>query len=175
MERGSPYGPSFTSTSARWMRGSGPCSKCTIIWVCRRRRSRGSWNCIRVRSVISGSPRRKLSRMTCRRSRGCNMSRAVPESNPAEQANVTKTLVSTQELTGHVGVPALAGVSQIDQERPAKAGTPTNDPSLSDPVLEMLVTWEEQRAAGKFLTAEELYPHNAELQAIVRERIARRE
>jgi serine/threonine protein kinase len=45
----------------------------------------------------------------------------------------------------------------------------------SDPVLELLVAWEEQRQQGKEPTPEQLCPHDPVLQAALRERIARRQ
>ena len=41
-------------------------------------------------------------------------------------------------------------------------------------IIDLLVTWEEQRRAGKYLTPEELSPHDAALQAELRRRIERR-
>jgi serine/threonine protein kinase len=81
------------------------------------------------------------------------MSRAAQESNPITTVNVTKALV--QEITGVLN--------------------DKSEQALTDPLLEMLVVWEEQRSEGKRLTPEELCPHDLELQAILRERIARRE
>ena len=44
-----------------------------------------------------------------------------------------------------------------------------------DPLLELLVQWEERRAAGDSVSAEELCPDDLSLQQQLRERIARRE
>ena len=45
----------------------------------------------------------------------------------------------------------------------------------SETLLDLLVRWEELRRQGKTATAEELCPHDAELQALLRERLARRQ
>jgi eukaryotic-like serine/threonine-protein kinase len=84
------------------------------------------------------------------------MNRAA-ESNPAEPVNVTQTLLSAQGLTG-----MLPGPQEASQS------------AANDPLLEMLVLWEEEWAQGRSLPAEELCPHNLALQTEVRERIARR-
>jgi serine/threonine protein kinase len=44
-----------------------------------------------------------------------------------------------------------------------------------DPLLELLVQWEERRAAGERVSAEELCPHDPAFQEELRRRIARRE
>ena len=48
-------------------------------------------------------------------------------------------------------------------------------PPPIDPVLELLVEWEERRAAGESISAELLCPNDPRLQQELRERIARRE
>ena len=50
-----------------------------------------------------------------------------------------------------------------------------SDSSGLDPLLELLVQWEERRAAGDSVSAEELCPTDLSLQQQLRERIARRE
>ena len=47
--------------------------------------------------------------------------------------------------------------------------------SESETLLDLLVRWEELRQQGKALTAEELCPGDARLQALLRERLARRQ
>jgi WD40 repeat protein len=47
--------------------------------------------------------------------------------------------------------------------------------SESETLLELLVQWEELRRQGKTLTPEELCPDDAQLQALLRERLARRQ
>src|SRR6516165_7895103 len=45
----------------------------------------------------------------------------------------------------------------------------------SETLLDLLVQWEELRQQGKTATAEELCPADAQLQALLRERLARRQ
>lgn len=90
------------------------------------------------------------------------MTRPGAERSSTDQANLTRTLISAQELTG-----------QLSHEDPDH-GTISAD-SSGDPLLDALVTWEEQRAQGKRLSAEELCPNNGDLQGVLRRRIARRE
>jgi hypothetical protein len=46
--------------------------------------------------------------------------------------------------------------------------------SESATLLDLLVQWEELRQQGKTITPEELCPDDAQLQALLRERLARR-
>lgn len=58
-----------------------------------------------------------------------------------------------------------------------EAPPPTNvlTPPATDPVLELLVEWEERRAQGESVSAEQLCPNDLRLQQELRDRIARRE
>ena len=60
------------------------------------------------------------------------MGRVVPESNPAEQTNVTKTLIGTQELTDLALMPDGPGIGLIHVVLPPAVSLSTHVPrSLS--------------------------------------------